>query len=321
MTSHQEIVLKADGLSKSYQGHLALSELTFEMRAGEIMGLLGPNGAGKTTAMRILTTILPATAGQFSVMGIPNNRAGEIRALIGMLPESSGFPGAMTGIAYLTYMGELYGMSQAAAREKSAELLQTFGLAGPGQKPIGTYSRGMRQRLGIARSLINDPKLLFLDEPTLGFDPIGQREMLQFIKRIAVERGTAIMISSHLLDVVEAICDEVLVLKQGRVIAQDSVRNITTGSVTVEQSYRVVVPLDARQKATQSLVALPNVTVELDAQHSDQLLISVLDKDSPAVLNRILGELIAADIPIQALVPDTVRLDDAFQSMIEGAAV
>ena len=208
--STNHVVLNAEGVGKKYGTLAALTDLNFEMRAGEILGLLGPNGAGKTTAIRILTTILPATQGNFSVMDIPDSRPEEIRALIGVLPESNGFPLHMSGVEFLTYMGRLYGRAKADAANKAADLLRLFGLEKASRQRIATYSRGMKQRLAIARSLVNDPKVLFLDEPTLGFDPKGQREMLQVIQEAAAVGGTAVLLSSHLLEVVETICHRIL---------------------------------------------------------------------------------------------------------------
>ena len=180
-----EVVMSARSLHKSYKNMEALTDFSFDIHAGEIIGLLGPNGAGKTTAMRILSTIFPPDRGEFSVMGIPHTRTEEIRALIGVLPESMGFPMYMTGEEYLTYMGRLYGRSPQDAEAKAMELLTLFGLVNAADSRITTYSRGMRQRLGIARTFVNDPKILFLDEPTLGFDPKGQQEMLQVVKDAA----------------------------------------------------------------------------------------------------------------------------------------
>ena len=219
-------VLTAHDLYKAYNGAPALRGLSFSLPPGQIMGFLGPNGAGKTTAIRILTTILPADKGHFSIMDIPHTQPEKIRALIGVLPESSGFPMQMTGAEFLTYMGRLYGQAENAAAAKAVSLLDMFGLSSAVGKRISTYSRGMRQRLAIARSLVNDPRVLFLDEPTLGFDPKGQREMLQIIQEAARTRQVAILLCSHLLEVVEMICDQVVILNHGRTIAAGSVAEI-----------------------------------------------------------------------------------------------
>src|SRR5512144_659749 len=178
-------ILVAEGLSKSYGPRRALQGLTFTLRAGRILGFLGPNGAGKTTSIRILTTMLEPESGNFSVNGVSSKDPEKIRRMIGVLPENLGFPRQMTGVEYLTFFGRLYGRRTANARDYAMTLLEEVGLQKRAKSLIGTYSHGMRQRIGIARALVNDPMIVFLDEPTLGLDPRGQQELLELIQKIA----------------------------------------------------------------------------------------------------------------------------------------
>lgn len=194
------------------------------------MGLLGPNGAGKTTAIRILTTILHPDAGSFRVDGIGMGDVTAIRRRIGVLPESSGYPERMTAVEFLVYHGRLYGLGRRAARRKADELMHGVGLGDRARGLISTFSRGMRQRLGLARTLINDPGVLFLDEPTLGLDPKGQEELLRLIRQVADERKVGIVFCSHLLAEVEALCDDILILQDGRTVAQGTVAEIKARS-------------------------------------------------------------------------------------------
>src|SRR4030067_3244508 len=175
-------ILVAEDLRKAYGPRAALLGLSFSLKAGRILGFLGPNGAGKTTSIRILTTMLEPESGRFVVDGISSDHPGEIRRRIGVLPENLGFPRQMTGIEYLTYFGQLYGRTKAEAREYGLSLLEDVGLHQRGKSLIGSYSHGMRQRIGIARALLNHPVVVFLDEPTLGLDPRGQQE-LRFLIR------------------------------------------------------------------------------------------------------------------------------------------
>jgi ABC-2 type transport system ATP-binding protein len=310
-----DVVLNAQGIAKSYGQIQALDGLTLEVRAGEILGLLGPNGAGKTTAIRVMTTILPASRGHFTVMGVPDSRPEEIRALIGVLPESNGFPLAMTGADFLIYMGRLYGQSATRAETKATELLSLLGLENARRARITTYSRGMKQRLMIARSLVNDPKLLFLDEPTLGLDPKGQQEMLQRIREAAEVKRVAVILSSHSLEVVEAICHRVLILNRGRVIAQGSVAEITR-RVAVPHACRIQFPAEAVPKALSVLSAMAGVTVERHANRLDELIVSFQGTRDDADMNAVVQHLIQAGVPIQAFSRESVRLSDAFLSMI-----
>ena len=218
--------VEAHGVEKRYGSLVAVADLTFEARRGEILGVLGPNGAGKTTAIRVLTTILDPSRGTFAVAGVPHTRPAEIRRRIGVLPESAGYPEHQTGEEYLRYHARLYGRSRADAGAMARGLLEEVGLGDRGPTLISTYSRGMRQRLGIARALVNEPQVVFLDEPTLGLDPAGQRQMLATVQRIAGERGATILLSTHLLAEVEETCSRVLILNRGRVAALGTVAEV-----------------------------------------------------------------------------------------------
>ncbi|WP_433272421.1 BTAD domain-containing putative transcriptional regulator [Actinosynnema sp. CS-041913] len=214
-----EVVVEARGLSKWFGGRSAVESVSFTARVGEVIGLLGPNGAGKTTTIRLLSTVLVPSAGEFSVAGVPGSRPAEVRARIGVLPESAGYPPHQTGVEYLAYHARLFGRSRGQAVRVAVRLLDQVGLAGRASSRIGSYSRGMRQRLGIARALVNDPVVVFLDEPTLGLDPAGQREILALVRTVAQARGVTVVLSTHTLPEVEEICTGVLVMERGKVVA------------------------------------------------------------------------------------------------------
>ena len=272
--------VEARGVEKRYGSLVAVADLSFEAAKGEILGVLGPNGAGKTTAIRVLTTILAPTRGTFAVAGVPHTRAAEIRRRIGVLPESAGYPEHQTGEEYLRYHARLYGRSRAGARAVAAVLLDEVGLADRARSLISTYSRGMRQRLGIARALVNEPQVVFLDEPTLGLDPAGQRQMLAVVRRIAQERGATVLLSTHLLAEVEETCSRVLILNRGRAVALGTV---------AEVAARAAAPRAAR------------------------LSIPAADKE------RALRALAAADVTILGSELEGARLSDAFLAMTEAA--
>src|SRR5512134_561230 len=239
----QPEILVAEGLRKSYGPRKALQGLTFSLKAGRILGFLGPNGAGKTTSIRILTTMMEPEAGRFVIDGISSEYPDQIRRRIGVLPENLGFPRQMTGYEYLVYFGQLYGRTATEARENALTLLEDVGLQQRGKSLIGSYSHGMRQRVGIARALVNDPVVVFLDEPTLGLDPRGQQELLALIQRIARERNTGVILCSHLLSEIEGICDDVIILSSGQVVAQGPVKEVV-GQVQ-QNVTRVRVPAPA----------------------------------------------------------------------------
>ena len=312
------IVFQARNLSKTYNGLTALHKLSFEIHAGEIIGILGPNGAGKTTAMRILSTVIPPDKGNFSLMGIPNTQAEEIRALIGVLPENMGFPGYMTGKAYLTYIGRLYGLSFQKARVRAMELLSAFELERVGNSRVDTYSRGMRQRLGIARTLVNNPKLLFLDEPTLGFDPKGQQEMLHIIRDSAEVHQVAVLISSHLLEVVEGICSRVLILNEGKLIASGKISEITA-KIPANPICRIRVAVEDLAPALDIVSTIYGIEVLTNPQREDEMVVTIPWGNNESIIHEILQSLICAGVVIKMFSRESIGLTDAFLSIIAEA--
>jgi ABC-2 type transport system ATP-binding protein len=228
------------------------------------------------------------------------------------------FPKSMTGEDYLIYIGRLYGMSKAQARSQADRLLHVVGLSPAGNTRTHTYSLGMRRRLGIARALIHSPRLLFLDEPTLGIDPIGQREILQIVRRTAEVDQVAVILSSHLLEVVEQICSRVLILNHGHVIAQGTVSEVKQ-HFAVGRSCRVQVPLEHVQEALTALSTLKEVEVACSADHRNEIVVSIRGEALP--LNDVLQRLIQAGISVESFNKDHMSLSDAFLSVIEEAGV
>jgi ABC-2 type transport system ATP-binding protein len=306
--------VEAHGVEKRYGSLVAVADLTFEAEPGEILGVLGPNGAGKTTAIRVLTTILDPSCGSFAVAGVPHTRPAEIRRRIGVLPESAGYPEHQTGEEYLRYHARLYGRSRAEAQAAAGKLLDEVGLGDRGPTLISTYSRGMRQRLGIARALVNEPQVVFLDEPTLGLDPAGQRQMLATVRRIAGERGATVLLSTHLLAEVEETCSRVLILNRGRVAAEGTVADVAK-LAAAPRSGRVRVPPERVEEALRALAAVDVVTGAETDGRPGSLVARLADGD----LNAALRALVEAGIPLLAAELEGARLSDAFLAMTEAA--
>lgn len=314
-------LLVARDLQMLYGDRMALRGLSFTLLAGRVLGFLGPNGAGKTTSIRILTTMLEPTAGHFSVDGIGSEYPEQIRRKIGVLPEGLGFPKHSTAIEYLIFYGQLYGRAAKQAKEVGLELLQDVGLQNRADSPIGTYSHGMRQRLGIARALVNDPRVVFLDEPTLGLDPRGQKELLGLIQRIARERGAGVILSSHLLSEIEGICDDVVIMSAGRVVARGTVSEVIgqAGVAAQQNVIRLrVAPMFVAQ-AAQVLTATPNVSrVTVADETAGLLTVELVDRANGdashemLAKNKILEALLRAEIPISSFETMGGRLQDVF---------
>lgn len=315
-----ENVLTACHLGMSYGERQALRGLSFTLGAGRILGFLGPNGAGKTTAIRILTTIIEPTTGSFTVAGIDSSDPHGIRQRIGVLPESLGFPRRNTALEYLTYFGEHYGRSRPASRDRARGLLAEVGLAGRQNSLIGSYSRGMRQRLGIARTLLGDPQVVFLDEPTLGLDPRGQQELLQIIQRIAAERGAGVVFCSHQLSEVESVCDDVIILNEGRVVADGPVDQVTAR--TGAPRFLVLVDPPSVDKAVQALQS-DRITVSTNRQMNGQIEVELGTEDpeqASAIRREILQSLVDARIDVLGFTNRASRLEEVFLSLTQGVA-
>jgi ABC-2 type transport system ATP-binding protein len=303
-------ILLAQDLQKSYGSRVALKGLSFSLKAGRVVGFLGPNGAGKTTSIRILTTILAPSSGRFVVDGIGSERPEEIRRRIGVLPEGLGFPKQLTGVGYLTYFGELYGRPTAQARRVALGLLQDVGLQNRGTSTIGSYSHGMRQRLGIARALVHDPAVVFLDEPTLGLDPRGQQELLRLIQDIARERNTGVVLCSHLLSEIEGICDDVVIMNAGQVVAKGPVADVIGQAEAGGQTtIRIRVPSSSLTSAQRLVDALPSVEPAAGAGEDAS---GWLEVDARAGLNAILDSLVRGGVPILGVESAGGRLRDVF---------
>jgi len=220
-------IIQTRGLTRRYNGQTAVEDLSLEVQEGEIFGFLGPNGAGKTTTILMLLGLTEPSAGTARVLGYdPVRDPLPIKRQVGYLPENVGFYDDLTGRENLRYIAELNRIPESEAVAKIESALATVGLAEEGDKLVGAYSRGMRQRLGIAELLVKDPRLLILDEPTLGLDPDGTNKMLELIRDLNRTRGITVMLSSHLLDQVQRICHRVGIMIKGRLVALGTIEEL-----------------------------------------------------------------------------------------------
>ncbi len=219
------IAIRTEELSKYYGTVKALHKLNLEVPENAVFGFLGPNGAGKSTAIRLLTGFAHPTSGRAIVAGekVTSDNL-SLRAKIGFLPDVPAFYDWMTGREFLHFVGELHGLSAREVKIRVQETLDLVELEKAGDRRIGGYSRGMRQRLGIAQALINHPKVVFMDEPTSALDPIGRREVLQLVLRL--KQNATIFMSTHILSDVERVCDMVGIINKGNLIAVSSVSDL-----------------------------------------------------------------------------------------------
>lgn len=232
-----DAIIRLNKLTKIYDRVHAVDSLSLSIKKGEIFGLLGPNGAGKSTTILMMLGLSEPTSGEVSVCGInPTKHPIEVKKRVGYLPDDLGFYQHMTGVENLVYTGQLNGMTKHAAKERAFQLLEQVGLTEAAHKKTGKYSRGMKQRLGLADVLMKKPEVIILDEPTLGIDPEGVREILKLIKQLNVEEKITVLLSSHHLHQVQQICDRVGIFVKGKLLASGNVEQLAS-QLFFEDSY------------------------------------------------------------------------------------
>jgi ABC-2 type transport system ATP-binding protein len=216
-------MIQVNGLTKDYGARRAIDNLTFDAEQGEIVGFLGPNGAGKTTTMRVLTGYMPPTEGTATVAGYDIiEESLEVRKRVGYLPETVPLYNDMTALEYLKFMAELRRIPD--AEERAYETLEGVNLKDRANSYIGTFSKGMRQRIGLAQALIHRPEVLILDEPTIGLDPAQVVEIRNVIREIGKDR--TVLLSTHILTEAQQICDRVLIINKGKIVTEDTPENL-----------------------------------------------------------------------------------------------
>ncbi|MDQ7829249.1 MAG: ABC transporter ATP-binding protein [Armatimonadota bacterium] len=239
---HPAPVIEARGLSKRYGATVAVDHLDLAVHAGEVFGMLGPNGSGKTTTILMLLGLTEPTAGEARVLGHdPVREPLEVKRRVGYMPDSVGFYDELTGRENLRYTARLNGLPRAEAEARIAEVLERMGIADVADRPVATYSRGMRQRLGLADVLLKRPQVAILDEPTIGLDPEAALEFLGLIRGLRAD-GITILLSSHLLHQVQAVCDRVGLFHRGRMVLEGRVEELSAR--VLGGAYRVRLATD-----------------------------------------------------------------------------
>jgi ABC-2 type transport system ATP-binding protein len=234
-----KIIIKTENLTKRYNGNVAVNNLNLEVEEGEIFGLLGPNGAGKTTTILMLIGLTEPSEGKAFIYGHDCTRNPvTVKRMVGYLPDKVGFYEDMTGRENLRHTGRLNGMDEELIEERIESLAARVGLVDAIENKVGTYSRGMRQRLGIADVLMKDPKVVIFDEPTLGIDPEGMRELLQLIIELSRKDGRTVLVSSHQLHQVQQICDRVGIFVGGSLLASGPIE--TLGEQVFKDQHQIL---------------------------------------------------------------------------------
>lgn len=222
----------------------AVDNLSFTVGDGEVFGLLGPNGSGKSTTIKVILGLLEPTLGTCSIFGVPSGET-RSRLNVGYLPEAPYFYRYLTGTELVAFYGRICGLRGAKLRSRVQEVLEWVGLKDAGHRRVGTYSKGMLQRVGLAQAIVHDPRLVILDEPTAGVDPVGSAEISELILRMKAE-GKTVLLCSHLLAQVEDLCDRIVILNRGRLILEGSVRELVGAR---DRTSIIVDKLDAAAQA------------------------------------------------------------------------
>jgi len=294
---------------------VAVEDISFDVHAGELFGLLGPNGAGKTTTVKMLTTLLIPTSGSAKILGMDVvKEAGSIRARIGFIfGGDRGLYWRLSGNDNLRYFASLYHVDPEVSKKRIPYLLDLVGLGDRGQEKVEGYSRGMKQRLHVARTLLHDPELLFLDEPTIGLDPVGARDLRQMVRNLQAERKT-ILLTTHYMFEADALCQRIAVVNHGKLIALD-----TPEALKREVKDLSVIELEVFGVSADTLEALRGLplvtTVSIEDRDQTQALLVHSPHGSaalPEVMNCLNG------IRIGKVVVREPTLEDAYVRLVEG---
>ncbi len=306
--------ISSESLTKVYSDFVnkklsvtALNDFTVNVEQGQIFGLLGPNGAGKTTFIKILLGLVNASSGRASILGaqLPNVK---VRERIGYLPESHRYPSYLTGEQVMSLFGGLSGMTSGQIKPRTKELLKLVGMEQWTKMKVKKYSKGMLQRLGLAQALINNPDVLFLDEPTDGVDPVGRKEIREILKQLKSE-GKTIFLNSHLLSEVELISDRVAILDKGKLLKVGTVDELTV----TESNYEIGIGNQLTEPFYHEAAA---TVLKFSA---DKQIIAAELKDS-SELNRLIDLLRKHGIEITHITKKRSSLEDSFINLIQKVA-
>jgi len=318
MSDPNNHALQLDKVSKTYKGKIrALKGIALTVDRGEVFGLLGPNGAGKSTLVKILMTVIKPSEANGTMLGI---KVGDKKSLrnVGYLPEHHRFPPYLTGGQVLNYYGALSNIPRRERKQQAARLLDLVGMSKWAKTSVAKYSKGMAQRLGIAQSLINNPDIVFLDEPTDGVDPVGRRDIREILKKLRDE-GKTVFLNSHLLGEVEMVCDRVSILLQGNVVREGTIDNLTKDSRRYEIEFQGNPP-------EQLLNNLENAQLKTQSQNNSQISHNQPQSNShrlllpdfqPAQVQSVIDRLRAANNIILRIEQKQDSLEDLFIKAVE----
>lgn len=304
-------------IRRSHKEIVAVDDISFHIEQGELFGLLGPNGAGKTTTVKMLTTMLIPTAGHISILGLDVVRdARKLRRRIGFIYGGErGLYWRLSGIDNLRYFGSLYHLDPHVSRKRIPELMEMVGLSERGEEKVEGYSRGMKQRLHVARALLHDPEVLFLDEPTLGLDPVGARDLRTIIRNLQDENKT-ILLTTHYMFEADALCQRIAVINKGKIIAEGSpaqLKSVVHDLSVIE--VEIFGSVDDRLPTLRGLPMVDALSIENREQKQVLLVQSPAGADSVSAILKSLDGVRVGKVAVRE-----PTLEDAYIRLIEGEA-
>ena len=304
--------IQVNNLTKAYGPQLAVDDISFEVKTGEIVGFLGPNGAGKTTTMKIITCFMAPTQGEVLIGGNSIYEAPEkIKKHIGYLPENNPLYLDMPVMEYLAFVAQMQGVSKEALPTRMRSIVGRCGLNREKHKKIGELSKGYRQRVGLAQALIHDPEILILDEPTTGLDPNQIVEIRNLIKEIGTEK--TVILSTHILPEVEATCDRIMIINQGKIVADgssDALRNQAQG----QEILKVQIKAPNSDKLFEELLGLAQVA-SVDPSPADSSRFELVTKESMSAREAIFHLCVDKGWVLTEMTPLETRLEDIFREL------
>lgn len=309
--------IKFENVSKKYGSHHALKDVSFEVHEGEIVGFLGPNGAGKTTAMRILSGFFPPTSGHVSICGVDMfKHPHKAKRAIGYLPETVSLYPDMKVIEYLRFVAELKGVPAHEMRGHLRSKMSFCGLEDSGHRLIGRLSKGYRQRVGLAQALIADPRVLVLDEPTTGLDPTQIKEIRDLIHALGQSR--AVILSTHILPEVSMLCNRVMMINQGQILASGTVPELASCLRDREAVHIKILDLRDQERALEILASIPGVeALQIVEETKGDAIISLETPPDLDLRPRIMELLLAAKIPLAEIRRHQLTLEEVFLGLLK----
>ncbi len=307
MTAH---AIEIQNVTRRFGETVAVDQLSLTIDAGEVFGILGHNGAGKTTTVRLLNGVLTPDTGTLRVLGLdPQDAGAQLRKLTGVLTETPSVDERLTAYDNLAIFADLYSIPHANVEQRIDAVLGQFGLRDRSAERVGGYSKGMKQRLALARAFLHEPQLMFLDEPTSGLDPIAIQDVHKLIRQMSRDEGRTVVLCTHNLVEAQRLCDRVAVIERGRLVAVGSPRELAQ-TVGAEVRYRVEISADQQPHAQHLLEQFAEITNLVVSEQSFNF--TLRDRET---VPQLLARLVAQDIRVYAIEPQQPALEDIYVAL------